>query len=269
MPSFIPDRAKFADLARQGRLCFVYREWLADADTPVSLFAKLGRGPYSFLLESVVGGEKVGRYSFLATHPFFEIEAYQERVTISSPSGVSASGATILVSRQFECANPLEELRRRVEGVRAVTLPELPPFCSGAVGYAGYDVVRYFEHLPHAPHDDRQVPDLGFAFYDQMVVFDHVAKTIVVVAMARLNHEGVSRRAAYDDACRRVDALVHELATHPCDLQPVDIALEGSPDLPCQSNFTREQFQSAASARATSSRSCCPSASSGRSAWGP
>ena len=78
-----------------------------------------------------------------------------------------------------------------MEAVRAVTLPELPPFCSGAVGYAGYDVVRYFEHLPHAPPDDRQVPDLAFAFYDQMVVFDNVTKTIVVVAMARLDKPGV------------------------------------------------------------------------------
>ncbi len=81
----------------------------------------------------------------------------------------------------------MAELRRHVEALRAVRLPELPPFCSGAVGYAGYDTVRYFERLPNAPPDDRQVPDLAFAFYDQMVVFDNVAKTIVVVAMARLD----------------------------------------------------------------------------------
>ena len=83
-------------------------------------------------------------------------------------------------------------------------LPELPPFVSGAVGYAGYDAVRYIEHLPNAPPDDRNLPDLSFAFYDRMVVFDHVNKTIVVVAMARLDQSGDLRRA-YDDACRRVD----------------------------------------------------------------
>ena len=92
---------------------------------------------------------------------------------------------------------PLDELRRRVEAVREATLPELPPFCSGAVGYAGYDTVRYFEHLPHAPPDDRQVPDLAFAFYDQMVVFDNVTKTIVVVAMARLDKPGANPQDAY------------------------------------------------------------------------
>ena len=69
-------------------------------------------------------------------------------------------------------------------------MPELPPFSSGAVGYAGYDTVRYFERLPHAPPDDRRVPDMAFAFYDQMVVFDNVSKTIVVVAMARLDKPG-------------------------------------------------------------------------------
>ena len=77
-------------------------------------------------------------------------------------------------------------------------LPELPPFCSGAVGYAGYDTVRYFEQLPNAPLDDRQVPDMAFAFYDQMVVFDNVTKTIVVVAMARLDRRGGSLEAAYE-----------------------------------------------------------------------
>ena len=129
----------------------------------------------------------------MATEPFFEIEAYGRRVTTNAYSGVSAGGSPTLVTRQFDCENPLDELRRQVEAVRAVHLPELPPFCSGAVGYAGYDTVRYFEHLPHAPTDDRQVPDMAFAFYDQMVVFDNVTKAIVVVAMARLDKPGVTR----------------------------------------------------------------------------
>ena len=170
----------------------VYRRLVSDALTPVTAFHKIDAGRCACLFESVVGGEKVGRYSFLATEPFFEIEAYGRRVTTNAYSGVSAGGMPTLVTRQFECDNPLDELRRRVEAVRAVHLPELPPFCSGAVGYAGYDTVRYFEHLPNAPADDRQVPDLAFAFYDQMVVFDNVTKAIVVVAMARLDKPGVT-----------------------------------------------------------------------------
>jgi anthranilate synthase component 1 len=240
-----PDFDRFCRLAEGAELVPVYRRLVSDSLTPVSAFHKIDSGRCACLFESVVGGEKVGRYSFLATDPFLEIEAYDDRVTVTSVSGVSASGAAIPVARQLRAANPLDELRRRVESVRAAHLPELPPFCSGAVGYAGYDVVRYVEHLPHAPADDRQVPDLAFAFYDRMVVFDHVAKTIVVVAMARLDKPGVDRREAYDEACRRVDALVKQLSETPADLPPVDIALEGAPLVDCKSNFTQEAFENA------------------------
>jgi len=192
-----------------------------------------------------VGGEKVGRYSFLAADPFFEIEAYDHRVTTNSHSGVSASGAPLLSTRSYEAANPMDELRRHVEALRAVHLPELPPFCAGAVGYAGYDTVRYFERLPNAPRDDRQVPDLAFAFYDRMVVFDNVAKTIVVVAMARLDRPGATVESAYEDACRRVDALVEQLAAHTAELELVDIRPTGDVNLEFRSNFTQPQFEKA------------------------
>jgi anthranilate synthase component 1 len=243
-----PDFEDFCRLARDADLVPVYRRLVSDSLTPVSAFHKIDDGRCACLFESVVGGEKVGRYSFLATDPFLEIEAYGNRVTINSPSGVSASGTTLLQTRQLECDNPLEELRRRVEAVRAATLPELPPFCSGAVGYAGYDVVRYCEHLPDAPTDDRQVPDLAFAFYDHIVVFDNVSKTIVVVAMARLENDSSSEaelRAVYDDACARVDRLVDQLASGPSDLQPIDIYGLQQVHLPYQSNFTQAEFEAA------------------------
>ncbi len=176
---------------------------------------------------------------------FLEIEAYGDRVTISSHSGVSASGAPILETRQFESTDPLRQLRQRIESVRAATLPELPPFCSGAVGYAGYDIVRYVEHLPNPPKDDRRVPDLAFAFYDQMVVFDNVTKTIVVVAMARIKEAKGDLRKAYREACRRVDAIVDELHARPCDLGPVDIETQSEVRIEYTSNFTREDFEAA------------------------
>ncbi len=223
----------------------VYRRLVSDSLTPVSAFHRIDAGRCACLFESVVGGEKVGRYSFLATHPFLEIEAYGDRVTVSSPSGVSASGSPILVTRQFNSSNPLEELRRRVESVRAATLPELPPFVGGAVGYAGYDVVRYCERLPNAPPDDRQVPDLAFAFYDQMVVFDHVTKVVVVLAMARLDARDADPRKAYDEACRRVDGLVEDLAGKSSDLRPFDIGAGAEVHLPCKSNFTQPDFEAA------------------------
>lgn len=241
-----PDLNTFQKLAKSdAQLVPVYRRLVSDALTPVSAFHKIDSGRCACLFESVVGGEKVGRYSFLATDPFFEIEAYGKRVTTNAYSGVSAGGTPTLVTRQSDCSNPLEELRRNVEAVKAVHLPELPPFCSGAVGYAGYDTVRYFENLPHPPADDRQVPDMAFAFYDQMVVFDNVTKAIVVVAMVRLDKPGVTTDDAYRAACQRVDRLVEQLASPQCDLHPFDIRTSGDVSLPYRSNFTPAAFETA------------------------
>ncbi|NLE36858.1 MAG: anthranilate synthase component I [Pirellulaceae bacterium] len=239
-----PDFDAFARLAKDADLVPVYRRLVSDSLTPVSAFHKIDAGRCACLFESVVGGEKVGRYSFLATDPYLEIEASANRVTVSSHTGVSASGSPLFNTRQFETDNPLDELRRRVESVREARLPGLPPFVSGAVGYAGYDLVRCFEHLPNAPLDDRHVPDLAFAFYDRMVVFDHVTKSMIVVAMARPK-EAPNLRAAYDKARGRVDELVERLTTGPCTLHPVDIQTSGEVTLPHKSNFTKEQFEAA------------------------
>jgi len=240
-----PDFEGFCRLASDGMLVPVYRRLVCDSLTPVSAFHKIDAGRCACLFESVVGGEKVGRYSFLAADPFFEIEAYGSRVTTNSYSSFSASGAPLPTSRSYESADPMAELRRHVEALRAVHLPELPPFCAGAVGYAGYDTVRYSERLPNAPPDDRQVPDLAFAFYDRMVVFDNVAKTIVVVAMARLDRPGATIESAYDAACRRIDALVEQLSTRSADLELFDIRPEGEVNLEFRSNFTPQQFEKA------------------------
>lgn len=240
-----PSLDQFRQLAAEGHLVPVYRRVVADALTPVSAFHRIDAGRCACLFESVVGGEKVGRYSFLAVEPFFELEAYGPRVTTHAQEGVSASGAPLLVTRQFESEDPLDELRRRVEAIRAVRLPELPPFCSGAVGYAGYDTVRYGERLPNAPTDDRHVPDMAFAFYDQMVIFDNVTKAVFVVAMARMDRPGATTDAAYENACRRVDRLVEQLSTSANDPRPFDIQTQGDVTLPCQSNFAKADFEAA------------------------
>lgn len=241
----LPDFDTFQKLAADAEFVPVYRRLVGDSLTPVSAFHKIDAGRCACLFESVVGGEKVGRYSFLAVDPFFEIEAYGRRVTTNAYSGTSAAGTPTLVTRQFDCENPLDELRRRVETIRAARLPELPPFCSGAVGYAGYDTVRYMENLPNAPADDRQVPDVAFAFYDQMVVFDNVTKAIFVVAMARLDKPGTTPAKAYEAACGRVDSLVEKLSAPQCELKPFDIRTTGEVSLAYESNFAKADFESA------------------------
>ncbi|MFM7043383.1 MAG: anthranilate synthase component I, partial [Planctomycetaceae bacterium] len=199
----LPDRARFADLARTSRLVPVYRRLFADSLTPLTAYARLDDGAAGCLFESVVGGENVGRHSFLAADPFLRLEARGREVRITGPAGVEA----------LECDDPLAELERRMAAYRPARLAELPPFTSGAVGCVAYDAVRYVERLPHAPPDDLGLPDLSFAFYDRMVVFDHVTKGVDIVVLARIEGESASAvDAAYDVACRRVDETIERLA---------------------------------------------------------
>ena len=230
-----PDFSTFIQRAGQAKFVPVFRRMLNDTLTPVSAFAKIDSGSSGCLFESVIGGEKVGRYSFLTAEPFMEVEAYRNRVVVRSASD----------TEEFESDDPLKELQRRVEEYQAVRFDELPPFCSGAIGYAAYDSVRYVENLPNAPEDDRELPDFAFAFYDRMVVFDHVNKTLVVVVMARLDKEGVDTRAAYDRACRRVDELVAQLHAPTTTLCPADIDTHGTPKIDYRSDFSKEAFESA------------------------
>jgi anthranilate synthase component 1 len=241
--------AEFASLAREHTVVPVYRQLTGDMLTPVSAFCKLQEGEWSFLFESVVGGERVGRYSFLGSGPFRAFEAYGNRVRIRLGSAPWV---------EAQAADPLAVLEVMTSAYRAPNLPGLPRFCGGAVGYIGYDAVRYVERLPNAPPDDRGLPDLSFGFYDRMVIFDHAAKTILVVAHAGIDatHAGASQtddglRKAYAAACRRVDELVERLQRGVADLQLTDIhphLRKGeSPrgDTGVTSNFTPAEFEAA------------------------
>ncbi len=235
MKRYYPDFETFQRLARTHAWVPVYRRLMDDTLTPVSAFHKIDSGGSACLFESVIGGEKVGRYSFLAADPFLQLQATGDQVTVTDQNG----------PRQFTAADPLEEIRRRVSGIRLATLPELPPFIGGAVGYAGYDVVRYCEHLPNAPANDRQLPDLAFAFYDHMVVFDHVQKTNVVIALARLDTPGATPQSAYAAAQARVDGIVAQLQAPGPALQSADIEFRDVPKIEYRSNFSRADYEQA------------------------
>jgi len=232
--SHFPDSETFRRLAQDHQLIPVYRRLVSDTLTPVSAFHKIDSGGSACLFESVIGGEKVGRYSFLASEPFLVLSASGSMVSVSDGDE----------TRQYTAADPLEELRRLLREPKAALLPELPPFGGGAVGYAGYDVVRYVEDLPNAPEDDRGLPDLSFAFYDRMIVFDNISKTMYVVATARLEGESDLEKA-YQDACGRVDATIEQLSQPVADLVYADIATGGEPSISFQSNFRQEDFEAA------------------------
>lgn len=227
-----PDLAAFQRLAAGVDLVPVYRQLTSDTLTPVEAFSKLQAGDSAFLFESVVGGEWIGRYSFIGADPFLRVEAYRNEVVVTEGSQ----------SRRYEVADPVRELESILKKYRAVHLPELPRFCGGAVGYASYDVIRYSENLPNAPEDDRHLPDLSFALFDRMVIFDQSRKTILVVCHASTAGDAA---ANYRQACERVDDIVRRLQEPSEPLRMFDVAFAGEPKLAFESNFTQEQFETA------------------------
>ena len=235
MPPHRPAFAEFARRAGDARLVPVYRQLVGDALTPVSAFRRIERPGPSFLFESVIGGEKVGRYSLLGSEPFLRFEARGNEVRINRADDPAPA-------RTFVSDDPFRDLEALLADYKTVQHPELPRFTGGAVGYAAYDSVRYIERLPNAPPDDRGLPDLSFALYDRMVVFDHIRKTILVIAHAHLG-EGVDPREAYDNACARVDELVGRLATPVPEPAIPDIDTAAPSTLEPASNMTREQFE--------------------------
>jgi len=236
-----PTFDEFVALAKGASVVPVYRQLIGDTLTPVSAFCKIQEGDWAFLFESVIGGERLGRYSFLGSGPFLRFQAFDRKVQIHSRGPSSDSGRWSV--EELEHPDPLRLLEERLATYRAPHVPGLPRFCGGAVGYAGYDTVRYVEHLPNAPADDRHLPDLCFALYDRMVIFDHINKTIAVVAHAHVDPHNL--RSSYDAACARVDRLVERLQQGVADLQLTDIAAAGEVRLPYRSNFGPAAFMQA------------------------
>jgi anthranilate synthase component 1 len=225
MGSFQPDRDGFMELLRGGRLAFVYREQLADSLTPVSAFARLGRGPYSFLLESVVGGEKWAAYSFLGVRPRAVFRARGRTVEILRPEG-----ADFIVSERREEADPFAALGALVQELPVAVPAGLPRFFGGAVGWLGYDAVRWFERLPSRGPDELQVPEACFVLTDTVVIFDNLRGTIKVVASVDGGVGDPNR--AYDEACGRIDAVLARLAGPAAPLAPLDVSPIDAASLP-------------------------------------
>ncbi len=212
---FVPDRAGFLELARGSRLAFVYREVLADTETPVSAYAKLGRGPYSFLLESVVGGDKWAAYSFVGVRPRAVVRARGATVEV-----LTLAGGELRVSETVQAREPLRFLDDYLARLAPAVPPGLPRFFGGAVGWLGYDIARSFERLPSLRPDDLGLPELCFAITDTVVIFDNLRGTVKVVAAADVDAGDPGR--AYDDACARIEEIVERLARPAPALRALD-----------------------------------------------
>ena len=218
--SYYPTLESVRKLAGQGNLVPVYREIDADLETPVSAYLKVARPPYSFLLESVEGGERMARYSFIGTEPYQVLKTGK-----GQPEGA---------------VDPLVPIKAEMEKYQLIPVPDLPRFHGGAVGYLAYDVVRYFEPtLPEPPKDNLGLPESLFMFNDTLLVFDHLKHTIKVVSHAYLDGDV---DGAYSKATQRVDRMVERLSA---PLEPPPAMKPAGPGAPVSSNFTQEDYEAA------------------------
>ena len=197
---FQPSLEDFKKKAKQGNLIPVYREILADMETPVSAFQKIDDGRYSFLLESMEGGEKWARYSFLGSKPSVVIRSFGRKVDVIRDGKTQRS--------TFE-RDPLEVIKKVLSAYVPVPDPSLPRFFGGAVGFMGYDVVRFFEELPGPEKSGLDIPDVFFMITDTLVIFDNITHMIKVVSNAHV--KGRSVEAAYREAVKKINAIVRKL----------------------------------------------------------
>jgi len=229
LPLF-PSRSEFKELAAQGNLIPIYTEFVADYETPIAVFEKIDNGVRSFLLESAESNDHVGRYSFLGSDPRIYFEARGKHIVIEENGQ----------RREFESTvDPLMELQQLMARFRAVDLPGLPPFRGGAVGYIGYDAVRFFEPtVGEPPPDQLGLPEMVFIVTDTFLVFDHRFRRLKIFANALV--EGTKVDEAYDVAAKKIRRIVDKLEepTKPQLMNAAPVAVSLSP----QSNTTREEF---------------------------
>ncbi|MBI3252014.1 MAG: anthranilate synthase component I [Candidatus Omnitrophica bacterium] len=228
-----PNKKEFLKLARKSNLIPVCREVLADLETPVSLFLKIGGGPYSYLLESAEGPEKIARYSFLAGAPSLVFKAKGRRITITGPDGKE---------RAFETRrDPLAELEKILSRFKQARVPNLAPFSGGAVGYLGYDTVRFIEKIPDKNKDALGIPDALFIFTDTLFAFDHAQKKIQIVCNVFLDRFQ-NAEEAYAHAEEKINAEVKRLGLPIAARSEAGVS-KGKGPLKFRSNFTRAGFE--------------------------
>ena len=223
MNIYHPTLEEAEKLASQGNLLPIFREIDADLETPVSAYLKVAHGAYSFLLESVEGGERLGRYSFIGTGPYKVL-----KTGAGQPEGL---------------VDPLITIEAEMDKYELVPVAGLPRFHGGAVGYLAYDVIRYFEpRVPDPPVDTLELPESVFMFYDTLLIFDHIHHNIKVVSHVHLNGDV---RQSYAEAVQKIDQLV-DLLYSPLDI-PRNLGPSEVEDTESKitSNFTVQEFGAA------------------------
>ena len=225
---YYPSKKEFIKLAEKGNVIPVYREILADFETPLSAFLKIDEGEYSYLLESVEGGENVARYSFLGSSPSLVITSKGDTISFTRGKKTDKHRAE---------KDPIDEIRRYMSKFKFVSVQGLPRFCGGLVGYFGYDMVRFIEDLPDKNPDDLDMPDMQLMLTDTILIFDHVDHKIKIVSNSLVEKDSPSD--TYDKACLKIEKIIKKLQSAGRDhLKTGGSASTGEPG----SNFTKDEF---------------------------
>ncbi|MGI6294754.1 MAG: anthranilate synthase component I [Armatimonadota bacterium] len=229
MNRYYPDKEEFIRRAKMGNMTPLYKEILADTETPVSAFKKIAEDDYCFLLESVEGGERLARFSFLGSGTNLVIKSKCSEVEIIR-AGVSEK-TTLEPGRDV-----LHLLKDELESLNYVADENLPRFCGGAVGFLSYDLVRFFMDLPDSTVDDMNLPDCTLIFTDTLLIFDHVKHRIRVVCNARIDGDP---EGAYDKAIERIEELASRLR-RPAEM---NFGKRDAAPLEVKSNFTKDEYE--------------------------
>jgi anthranilate synthase component 1 len=234
---YYPNFTDFQKISEEANLIPVYREVLADLETPLSAFRKIDAGNYSFLLESVEGGEKWARYSFLGSNPSLVFKSKDRSAEIIDQSGMQ---------RLEVESDPLELMRSLLRKFSPARVEGLPRFFGGLVGYMGYDLVRFIENLPRLVEDDLHLPDCLFMMTDTLLVFDNLTHKIKIVSNAYLRERDPSAlQFGYQEALRKIDTLAS------CLRRPLGASISprpGGQEREMRSSHSREDFEHAVEA---------------------
>ncbi len=234
MPLY-PTFEEFAALAGEATLVPVYRDLLFDTETAVSAYAKLARPPFGFLLESVVGGETWARYTFLGTEPRAAWRLVGDRIDSWTPVGGWHEGPRV--------ADPLADLDRILTRHVAATVPGLPRFWGGAVGFFSYDIVRHIERLPNAPPDTLHLPDALFMFTGVMLAIDNLfGRAMMIVGVDVEGADAAELRRLYDAAGAEIESLIERLRGE-AGPAPLHLPRAASSDPQFESTSTRSRYE--------------------------
>ena len=228
-----PNLKEFLKLSQKGNVIPVYREIDADLDTPVSVFLKIKKGDYSFLLESVEGQEKIARYSFLGTDPSLIFKSRAKNIEIIYPENNKRKS---FIAK----GSPLDEIKKIMRDFRSVEVAGLPRFYGGLVGYIGYGMVKFFENIPDKNKDHLGIPDTVLILTDTLLIFDRLNHTIKILSNVILpkNSNLLKKKQLYEKAIRKIEAIF-------CNFNNSNIAQNGagkSGRLRVTSNLKQPEF---------------------------